>query len=50
MPNDTTNNNQMQDPQAQSVEDQLIEFLQDLEARVTALEAKETEEESEEED
>jgi hypothetical protein len=35
-------NQQMQDPEEKPVEDQLIEFLQDLEARVTALEQKET--------
>lgn len=38
------NPNKMQDPQEKAVEDRLIEFLQDLEARVTALENKETEE------
>lgn len=45
MPNNTMNPEQMQDPQEQSTEDQLIQFLQDLEARVTALENKETDEE-----
>ena len=41
MPNDTTNPDQMQAPQEKPAEDQLIEFLQELDARVTALEQKE---------